>query len=186
MRSDGVTISESRRLRSSSGDAAQIVAVEIQQIEQKQVDRRGSGKMRNRVGVRHRDARLNQAEAGAALVIQHRDLAVQDRLRCFDLARQDAQLGILLVAALLRARENAELVVLDEAQRADAVPFHFVEPRIARRRTSGERGEHGGHRCAALATFTAPGRHRVQIVRLLVSGIGWSEGPRRFPAACGP
>ena len=99
--------------------------------------------MRHRVGVGHRNARLDQAETGAAFVIQHRDLAIQNGLRCFDVARKNAQFGILLIAALSGSRKNAELVVFDKAQRANAVPFHFVEPRITRRRTSGERGEHG-------------------------------------------
>ena len=86
--------------------------------------------MRHGIGVRNRNARLDQAETGPAFLVQHRDLAVQDGLRRLDVVRQNAQLGILLVAAFSGARENAELGVFDEAERADAVPFHFVEPGI--------------------------------------------------------
>ena len=104
--------------------AAQIVAIEIQQIEQEKVHRGGSREMRDRVWVGHRDARLDQAEAGAAFVIQHCDLAVQDGLRCFDMARQHAQLGILLVAALSdREKMRSSLSSIKHNART---PSHFT------------------------------------------------------------
>ncbi len=123
--------------------AAQVVTVEIEQIEEEQRDWSGARQVRDAVGVGDRDARLDEAEARAAVFVEHRDLAVENGGGRFEEVRQDAELGILLVAALLVAREDAELALLDEADGADAVPFHFVEPVGARRRASGESGEHG-------------------------------------------
>ena len=112
--------------------------------------------MRHRVCIGHRDARLDQAETGAALVIEHRDLAVQNRLRCLDVARQNAQLGILLIAALSGSRENAQLVVFDKADRAHAIPFHFVEP-ANRPKAGASRGWRAwGTTARGIGAFTAP------------------------------
>ncbi len=88
--------------------SAQIVAVKIQQVEQEKARGGRSGEMRHRVRIGHGDARLDQAETGTAFVIQHRDLAVQDGLRSLYVARQDAQLGILLIAAFARSATKFE------------------------------------------------------------------------------
>src|SRR5713101_8242108 len=64
------------------GDGAQVVAVEIQQIEQEQRGGLGAGQSGDRAGVRDHDARLNQGEAWASAFVEHADLAVEDsRLR---------------------------------------------------------------------------------------------------------
>ena len=140
MWSVGVKISFQQPLALFERDAAQIVAIQIEQVEQEQRDGSGSRQMRDAVGIGHRDARLDEAEAGAAVFIQHRDLAIQNGVRCLQIVRQYGQLRILLIAALACAREDAQLIVFDENDGADAVPFHFVEPLVAGGRVRGEGG----------------------------------------------
>src|SRR5580698_8369282 len=98
--------------------------------------------MRHCIGVSHRNARLDQAETRAAFVIQYRNLTVQNGLRCLDVARKNAQFGILLFATLSRSRKDAELAVFYQAQRSNAVPLHFVQPGLTSWRARSESGEH--------------------------------------------
>src|SRR5262249_10651173 len=92
-------------------DAAEIVSVEIQQIEEKQRRRGRAGEVRDAIGVGNADARLDEVEGGAAFIVEHGDLAVENRGGSVDVVRQDAQLGILLLGAVSGTRKDAKLLV---------------------------------------------------------------------------
>ena len=72
-----------QRLAILERNTAQVVAIQIQQVEQEQRDGSGSRQVGDAVGIRDRDSGLDEAEAGAAIFIQHRDLAIQNRAGCF-------------------------------------------------------------------------------------------------------
>ena len=73
------TVSSSRR-RSESVDAAQIVAIQVQQVEGEIDHRRGAHQVRHGVGVGVGDARLDEVKARDALLVEHRDFAIEHRL----------------------------------------------------------------------------------------------------------
>ena len=93
--------------------------------------------MRDGVGVGVGDARLNQMKARDALLVEHRDFAIENGLLRGDLVRHDGQLGILALAVQAAARSEADLLVVEEGDGADAVPFDFEEPIVAARRMLG-------------------------------------------------
>src|SRR5438876_1052994 len=80
--------------------AAQVVAIEIEQVEHEQRDWDAARKVRKRIRIGHRDAGLNQAETGNSVLVEHGDLGVEDGLLRRDLMADHAQLRIL---PLLRA-----------------------------------------------------------------------------------
>ena len=87
--------------------------------------------------------RCKQLEAGPALRVERRDLPIDNRLPRVHVMRQDRKLRILLVHHIAVARNHPQLAGFDEANRADAVPFHFVDPVVARRRLAfAEFGQH--------------------------------------------
>ena len=89
------------------------------------------------------DTGLYEAERRAALIVDHGNLAVQNRTRGVDVMRQNAELGVLLRAAVAAARIDLQLAVFDETDGSDAVPFDFVQPLVACGRRGGERSHHG-------------------------------------------
>ena len=99
--------------------------------------------MRHRIGIGLRDARLNQLEARHALFVERGDLAIEDGLAGGDVVRDHAEFGILLLAGMAGAGDQANGFLLDEADGAHAVPFDFEEPVVAARRGVGQRRFHG-------------------------------------------
>ena len=115
--------------------AAQIVSVEIEQIESEIHHRRGARHVRNGVRIGIHDARLNQVKLRDALGIEHGDFAVQHRRFRRHLVRNHGQLRILPLATISGARLQMGRFVFDQRDCADAIPLHFEQPAVAARRT---------------------------------------------------
>ena len=62
------------------GNIAKIVAIQIKQVEDKQGHRRTAREMSDGIRIGNRDARLNEAETGNSVLIQHGDFAVKHGL----------------------------------------------------------------------------------------------------------
>ena len=123
---------------------AQIVAVQVEQVEDEVDHRRGARQVRHGVGIGVGDARLDQVEARDALVVEHRDFAIEHGLARRHVVRDHGQLGILPLAAQPAARLQPKILfAINEGDGAHAVPLHFEEPVFAARRPFGEGRQHG-------------------------------------------
>ena len=91
--------------------AAQVVAIQIEQVEDEVDHRRGARQVRDGVGIGVGDARLDQVEARDAFVVEHRDLAIQHGLARGDLVRHHASSGYCRSQRMAAARLQADLFV---------------------------------------------------------------------------
>ena len=108
--------------------APQIVAIQIEQIEDIKMDRILLRHLRDRVRVLRVNPRLDQLEMRNALLIQHHDLAIQNGLLRLDVMRQHLQLRILPFASIVVPRIDVQRPVVDVDQSADPVPLDFEDP----------------------------------------------------------
>src|SRR5918992_1952297 len=77
---------------------------------------------------------LEEAEPGAALLVERDDLTADDRLGCVDPAAGPGQVGEVRRGVLVSAGPQADLAVADNGLNTVAVPLDFEEPvRIAER-----------------------------------------------------
>ena len=135
----GVTTDSSSLRRSPSAHAAQIVAVQVEQVED-EIDRRsGARQVRHGVGIGVGDARLDQVEARHAFCVEHRDFAIEHGLARRDVVRDHRQLGILPLAAQAAARLKPELLV-DPRRRWRARRPTSLRRASRRRAAAGRRG----------------------------------------------
>lgn len=102
--------------------------------------------MRDGVGIGIGNARLNQMKTGDALVVEHRDLSIENCRVAGHLMGQDGQFGILALAAQTAARGDADVLVVQKNQGANPVPFHLVQPIFSARRLVGQGCQHGVQR----------------------------------------
>src|SRR5262249_21315499 len=123
-------------------DSAQVVAVEIKQIEEKQHSGFRAGQGRDRAGIGNHDPRLNQRKTRTAAVVEHADFAVEHGCFRVDEVWKHTQLGILRLAGLSAAGGEAARPVIDEADCAHAVPLDFVQPAAAAGRRSRQHAFH--------------------------------------------
>ena len=91
------------------GDGAQIVAVEIQEIEGAEDDGMGAREAGDGAGLDHVDAVLEELETGAALRVEGGDFAIDDGLTGPDVMREDGELGVLFVDGVAFARTRRSL-----------------------------------------------------------------------------
>ena len=141
-------------------DAAQVVAIQVEQVEGEIDHRGGAHQVSDGVGVGVGDARLDEVELRDALGIEHRDLAIEHGLRCGDVVRHHGQFGILPLAAQPAARLQADLFVVQEGHGAHAIPLHLEQPILAARHALGEHRLHGLDRRRHLRELRAPFRLR--------------------------
>ena len=141
---------------------AEVVAIQIQQVEGEIHDRPRARQVCDRIGIGLRDARLNQFEARHALFIERGDLAIQNGLVRGDVVRDHAQFGVLLFAGMAGAGDQPDGFAIDEADGPHAVPFDLEQPFVAARRRVGQGRFHGRDRRWAWALPRRPSARRDQ------------------------
>ena len=165
----------------------QIVTIQVEQVEDEIDGRLRARQVRHGIRIGVRDARLDQVKLRNALGIEHRDFAIQHRARGGHLVRDHRQFRILPLAAHAAARCQPDFFIFDKRNRAHAIPLHLEQPLAAARRLVGQRGRHrfqgSGHLRGARAgnllpidsrSLPRPGRLR--------GGRGLGTHPRRRTA----
>src|SRR5262249_20217206 len=108
------------------GGLAQIVAIEVEKVERKKVQRVRLAALDRLVEA---GPVLQKLEAGNAVFVQGYDLAIEDCGLSANARRQSlSHFRKLLVHDVAAARNHAHLAILDKAERSVAIPFHLVEP----------------------------------------------------------
>jgi hypothetical protein len=122
--------SSSRHLRLEQGRVPHVVAVKHQQVERHEERRTTSEQQR--------------VEVRSAVGIETCDLAVQNGGTTTHRRRDLPLQGFPLTEGVAVAADEPALAVLDERERAEAIPLHLVNPVEIVKRRSGAHEPHGG------------------------------------------
>src|SRR6202790_325845 len=124
-------------------DAAQIEAIEVEQIERIVNDRHTFAPWHTAFPGSKSGPLLHQTERWAALFIERGDLSVKNGALGFHQSRQAAELRKLRSQVILGARHQTHASVFDEGDGAVAVPFNFEKPVRIIESLVGRSREHG-------------------------------------------
>src|SRR2546421_8685283 len=106
--------------------AAQIVAIEIKEIESEEAGGLALREFRNRAGA-GADAVLQQLKAGYAVLIEADDLAINDDALSVEKFDDPVQLRILFLNGHAAAGLHMDVFLVYKEQGTHAVPLHFME-----------------------------------------------------------
>jgi hypothetical protein len=120
----------------------QVASVEVEQVEDREHDRDLLGAPLDAGVAGEVHAVLEALEAGAPVLVERDDLAVEDRVARAELAVQRPQLGIALGHVREAAALDAQPAGLGVHERAHAVPLDLERPPLLVAREGARRGEH--------------------------------------------
>ena len=126
------------------------------------------------------NARLQQAKAGTPALIERNNFAIENGVGARERRRNLRQLRILLLNATAGARQQFDLAIRPEEQRADSIPLQLEEPLRTFRQRGRRGGQHGRdfcrhrrlHRARHTGGINRRGLYAAQIVFCVPSGLG--------------
>src|SRR5436305_1569189 len=121
--------------------AAQVVAMEIKEIEGEEAGGLALLQFWNRAGA-GADAILQQLKAGYAVLIEADDLAINDDAFSVEKFDDPVQLRILFLNGHAAAGLHVDVFLVYKEEGAHAVPLHFMEPSGARRQVLAQDSQH--------------------------------------------
>ena len=134
---------EQRLAAALVGLGEQRAPVEVQDVEDHVGHRLALGQAPHRRLGRQVHAPLQALEAGAALLVEGHDLAVEQRVARAERAPEPAQLRVAGRDVVEVARDQPRAPALDVAERPHPVPLDLVGPAVVARRQRPRLGEHG-------------------------------------------